>query len=106
MSIEIKGLGSSSTGRTETGPAAAVTKAATDAPVSATAASSPVGDTVQLTDAARELSRLEAQVRAAPEVDSRRVEQLRAAIQDGSYKIDTDAVATGLLKFEAHVPND
>ncbi len=106
MSIEIKGLGTSGAGRTETGPAAAVTKAAADASVSATAASSPVGDTVQLTDAARELSRLEAQVRAAPEVDSRRVEQLRAAIQDGSYKIDTDAVATGLLKFEAHVPND
>ncbi len=106
MSIEIKGLGSSSTGRTETGSAAAVTKAATGTHVSPTGASSPVGDTVQLTDAAQELSRLEAQVRAAPEVDSRRVEQLRAAIQNGSYKIDTDAVATGLLKFEAHVPND
>lgn len=107
MSIEIKGLDSASAGRTETGTAAAVTKAAApEARASATAATSPVGDTVQLTDAAQELSRLEAQVRSAPEVDSRRVEQLRAAIQNGSYKVDTGAVATSLLKSEAYVPNE
>lgn len=106
MSIEIKGLDSASAGRTETGPAAALTKATTEARVSAAAATTPVGDTVQLTDAAQELSRLEAQVRSAPEVDSRRVEQLRAAIHNGSYKVDTNAVATSLLKSEAYVPNE
>lgn len=106
MSIEIKGLDSSKAGRTETGPAAAVAKAATGARVSATAATTAVGDTVQLTDAAQELSRLEAQVNAAPGVDSQRVEQLRAAVQGGTYKVDADAIATNLLKFEAYLPNE
>lgn len=106
MSLEIKGLNSSGAGRTEAGPAAAVSRTATEARVSATAATGPVGDTVQLTDAAQALSRLEAEVRSAPEVDSRRVEQLRAAIQNGSYRVDADAVAKSLLNFEAYVPND
>lgn len=106
MSIEMKGLDSSKAGRTETGPASAAAKAATATRVSTTAATAPVGDTVRLTDAAQELSRLEAQVNSAPEVDSRRVEQVRLAVQNGTYKVDPDAIATKLLNFEAHLPNE
>lgn len=106
MSIEMKGLDGAKAGRAETGSGAAAVKAATATRVSATAATTPVGDTVRLTDAAQDLSRLEAQVKSAPEVDSRRVEQLRLAVQNGTYKVDTDAIATKLLNFETYLPNE
>lgn len=35
-----------------------------------------------------------------PEVDEQKVESLRAAIQDGSYEIDVDRIASGLLALD------
>ena len=106
MSIEIKGLDSAKAGRTETGPAAAVTRAAAGSPASAVAAPVPAEDTVRLTDTAQELSRLEAQVSSVPVVDSRRVEQIRAALANGTYRVDGDAIATNLMKLEAYLPHE
>ena len=106
MSIEMKGLDSAKAGRTETGSAAAVTRAATGSPASAAATTAPADDTVRLTDAAQELSRLEAQVSSVPEVDSRRVEQVRAALANGTYKVDSGAIATNLMKLEAYLPHE
>jgi negative regulator of flagellin synthesis FlgM len=105
MSIEIKGLDSSKAGRTEAGQAASASRTAADARGAAPEATAPVGDTVRLTDAAQALSRLEAQVKSAPEVDSRRVEQLRAAVESGTYKVDADAIAAKLLNLDASLPN-
>lgn len=105
MSIEMKGLDSAKAGRTETGSAAAVTRAATGSPAAA-ATTAPADDTVRLTDAAQELSRLEAQVSSVPEVDSRRVEQVRAALANGTYKVDAGAIATNLMKLEAYLPHE
>lgn len=105
MSIEVKGLDSSKAGRTEAGQAPSVNRAAADTRGGATEPTAPVGDTVRLTDAAQALSRLEAQVKSAPDVDSQRVEQLRAAIANGSYKVDADAIAAKLLNFDASLPN-
>ncbi len=36
-----------------------------------------------------------------PAVDAKRVEQFRQALADGSYQIDTEAVADKLANFEA-----
>lgn len=105
MSIEVKGLDSSKAGRTETGLTQAVNRTSADTRDRATEPTAPIGDTLRLTDAAQTLSRLEAQVKSAPDVDSRRVEQLRAAIESGSYKVDADAIAAKLLQFDASLPN-
>lgn len=54
-------------------------------------------DSVDLTDGARQLQDLQAAVAGTPVVDSGRVEALRDAIANGSYTIDPQRIADGLL---------
>ncbi len=58
-------------------------------------------DTVNLTEAARQLSRLEHRIMEQPAIDGQRVGQAREAIADCSYAIDVGRVASKLLQFEA-----
>jgi negative regulator of flagellin synthesis FlgM len=55
------------------------------------------GDSVDLTDGARQLQDLQAAIAGTPVVDSSRVEALRDAIASGSYTVDPQRVADGLL---------
>lgn len=55
------------------------------------------GDSVKLTDSARQLHDLQGAVAATPVVDSDRVAALREAIANGSYQIDPQRIADGLL---------
>ncbi|MEL7310334.1 MAG: flagellar biosynthesis anti-sigma factor FlgM [Pseudomonadota bacterium] len=57
-------------------------------------------DTVALTDNARLLARIEAAVADAPDVDSARVEAVKAAIQDGSYQVDDRQIADKILRSD------
>jgi negative regulator of flagellin synthesis FlgM len=54
-------------------------------------------DSVDLTDSARQLQDLQAAVAGTPVVDSGRVEALRDAIANGSYTVDPQRIADGLL---------
>ncbi len=64
----------------------------------ASAAAQPAaGDSVDLTDGARQLQDLQAAVAATPVVDSARVAALRDAIANGSYRVDAQRIADGLL---------
>jgi negative regulator of flagellin synthesis FlgM len=58
------------------------------------------GDRVTLTDTARRLSELTSTVSAQPAVDSNRVEQIRQAIQDGSYQVNPERIADRLIAME------
>lgn len=58
------------------------------------------GDTVELTSSAKLLERLEKTLADLPEVDSRRVAEVKAAIENGDYQIDADAIADAMLRFE------
>ena len=55
------------------------------------------GDSVDLTDGARQLQDLQSAVAATPVVDNSRVAALREAITNGSYRIDPQRIADGLL---------
>ncbi len=55
------------------------------------------GDSVDLTDGARRLQDLQSAVAATPAVDGARVAALREAIASGSYPIDPQRIADGLL---------
>jgi negative regulator of flagellin synthesis FlgM len=57
-------------------------------------------DTVTLTDTATQLHKLEAAVIAAPIVDTERVEDVKQAIRDGQYQINSQRVAEKMLRFE------
>ena len=56
---------------------------------------------VKLSSQAQQLQAIEERLRELPEVDSARVEQLRQAIADGSYKPDSGRIADKLIALES-----
>jgi negative regulator of flagellin synthesis FlgM len=60
-------------------------------------------DKVSLTDTATQLDSLRQTISDSPEVNTDRVEALRAAIADGSYSVDTAALAQNLINFETQL---
>ena len=60
----------------------------------------PTSDTVELTSSAKLLERLEKTLASLPAVDSNRVAEVKAAIENGEYEIDADAIADAMIRFE------
>ncbi len=58
------------------------------------------GDTVSLTSGAQLLERLEKTLETLPAVDSQRVDEIRTAIENGDYEIDSQAIADAMLRLE------
>ncbi|WP_293371754.1 flagellar biosynthesis anti-sigma factor FlgM [Nevskia sp.] len=65
-------------------------------PVSATAA----GDQLRLTGDAINRQQIDQALAAVPKVDAGRVERLKAAVSDGSYKPNPAAIAAKFARFE------
>ena len=57
-------------------------------------------DKISLTDTLSRLQKLEQRLADLPVVDSQRVEALKKAIAEGSYKVDAERVAQELLALE------
>jgi negative regulator of flagellin synthesis FlgM len=55
---------------------------------------------VRLTDSAVQLAALEKALAQVPDVDLKRVEEVRTAIQSGEYKIDAQQIAAKLMQLE------
>lgn len=60
----------------------------------------PKLDSVQLSDQAQRLKRLEDNIASAPAVNDDKVAALRAAIADGSYQINAESIAEKMLTSE------
>jgi len=60
-------------------------------------------DTVSLTDTAARLQALKAALPALPVVDTQRVEALRKAVADGTYRVDSEKLAEKMVEFERAV---
>ncbi|MEZ5529415.1 MAG: flagellar biosynthesis anti-sigma factor FlgM [Porticoccaceae bacterium] len=58
------------------------------------------GDSISLTRAALEISRLEETLNRIPDIDGNRVNELKTAIANGEYQIDTDRIVSQLLQAE------
>lgn len=76
-------------------PAAAAQSTAAAAPLG----SSNPGDRVRLTDSAQALTAAARSGDGSP-VNASRVAQLRAAVADGSYRINPDRIADALFRME------
>lgn len=101
MPIELNGLSrapAAPNGETSARPERTETPARETANRAAAAA-----DTVSLTGTAEQLRRLEESLASLPVVDGQRVEAVRQAITDGSYRVDAGRIADKLLAFEQHL---
>jgi negative regulator of flagellin synthesis FlgM len=54
-----------------------------------------------LSSEAQQLQKISDSLRDQPVVNSARVAELKQAVADGSYKVDSNRVASKLLNFEA-----
>lgn len=57
-------------------------------------------DTFSLTDEATLLQNVQQQIAKAPVVNESRVAELKAAIEDGTYQVDSQELARKLIDFE------
>ena len=62
--------------------------------------SAAAGSDVHITDSASLLAGLAQHLSALPAVDSARVATFQAAIDNGSYTVQPDVIATNLMQFE------
>ena len=63
-------------------------------------ASRAVSDAVEFSAAAQQLSSLKEELASLDSVDMGKVDEIRQAISNGSYKIDTQKIAESLLALE------
>lgn len=99
---KINGPGLSAMDITSTKPRGAAVAGAGEG-VARQAGGAKEGDAVQITASAGRLKRIEARLAALPEVDSARVEQLRAQIAAGAYRPDPAVTAANLLRIDGRL---
>lgn len=63
-------------------------------------ASSGKRETVDLASSSINLRKLEAELSQTPAFDSTRVSEIKAAISDGSYKIDLSSISRQIIEIE------
>lgn len=57
-------------------------------------------DTVTFTATAAEMLKLEESLASIPDIDNRRVSEIKASIADGSYQVDPEKIVDSLLSIE------
>jgi negative regulator of flagellin synthesis FlgM len=67
--------------------------------------SSGADENVQITGAARQLASLEQAVRDAPDVNTVRVAQISSALEQGTYKVDSQQIADRLVQSDQELAN-
>ncbi len=77
-------------------------KVSTESPASekASADARSATDTVNLTSNAKLLERLDKTLASLPAVDSARVAEIKTAIENGEYQIDSDAIAEAMIRLD------
>ena len=60
-------------------------------------------DKISLTTTPTQLQSLQQEIAALPVVDEQKVAALRAAIEDGSYQVDSQKLARNMIDFEGNL---
>ncbi len=99
MAIDLNSLSSSLAGnRVRTsGQTSAKEEVSKNETQSAAPQTSTKSDSVQLSG---EVLRLNSRAQSAPDIDESKVSAIKASIEDGTYKIDYQALAKSIIQFE------
>ena len=101
MVNEIKGLNNSAINSLPVGGNPQTAKHAnTDTARQNNSAATPPGSDVKLTDTASKLRQLEAKIASQPVVDTQKVESIKKAIADGTYRVNSARTAEKMAAFE------
>ncbi|MBV7314767.1 flagellar biosynthesis anti-sigma factor FlgM [Shewanella sp. NIFS-20-20] len=68
--------------------------------VAAQSAATVKTDSVMLTPQAQQLQGAAAKMNALPDVDQKKIDQIKLAIAEGNYKIDPERLAANIVEFE------
>ncbi len=61
------------------------------------------GENVNLSSQAKDLKQLEQKLGSYPEMDDERIEEIRSALESGSYKIDAEKLAQKMLEMDESI---
>lgn len=105
MAIEFnRQPGALNTTNARTQTAKTMQDAGTYSPSASTTANKPnTTDQVQISQNAQNLQSLTEDLKVQPEINQQKVQQLKLAIDSGTYKVDSTLVANKLLDFEANL---
>ncbi|SOB75708.1 anti-sigma-28 factor, FlgM family [Marinobacter sp. LV10R510-11A] len=106
MSVDLNGIGQGqvNTQRTTADKPANSPSAKQAAPEQANAkAQSARGENVNLSSQARNLKQLEQKLGDYPEMDDDRIEEIRSALESGTYKIDAEKLAQKMLDMDKSI---
>lgn len=106
MSVDFNGIGPGqvNTQRTTADKSASAQNTQPASPEQAKGqASDARGENVNLSSQAKNLKQLEQKLGDYPEMDDDRIEQIRAALADGSYKIDAEKLAQKMLEIDESI---
>lgn len=104
MSVDFNGIGHGqvNTQRTTADKSGSTQNAQPQAPEQARSQGAR-GENVNLSNQAKNLKQLEQKLGDYPEMDDDRIEQIRAALADGSYKIDAEKLAQKMLEMDKSI---
>jgi len=106
MSVDFNGIGQGqvNTQKPATGKADGSQMKQTGAADTAAARPQPSqGEDVRLSRQAKDLKQLEQQLGDYPDMDDERIEKIRQALADGSYKIDAEKLAQKMLEMDESI---
>lgn len=104
MSVDFNGIGPGqvNTQRTTADKSSSTHEARQAAPEQARAQSAR-GENVNLSSQARNLKQLEQKLGDFPEMDDARIEQIRSALENGTYKVDAEKLAQKMLDMDKSI---
>ncbi len=106
MSVDFNGIGP---GQVNTQKTTADKSSATQSTQPSTAeqaktqAQGARGENVNLSSQAKNLKQLEQKLGSYPEMDDDRIEQIRSALESGSYKVDAEKLAQKMLEMDESI---
>lgn len=100
MTININNLSNSNSVNQSTKQQAEVKQQAAQTANTAAQANNVGKDSVSLTPQAKQMAELQKKSNDAPEVNQKKVEQLKKAIESGEYKINPEKLAASIANFE------